>query len=388
MSELVQLHPPVNPQRLADLSDGWRRAVLGALETDGDSFQLLLGTLGAAEPESLLCRIADMVPADSAVAQVPAPGAVSRSEAYGRLLEALAPEAENGFRGAVGAAYGDWVCHRSKARPGDNQADLFRDWCRQVPSDRAQLLERHFRAAADPMSRLRDAFWSLSHREAVVLPRRGLVCRPTYDGPGLARDARVFAPRDGQIAFHSEAGRRGRPVTTWFRQVVSGEARLVPGLSPELAARIEPRIAAGALTVTGRIGARAIVPVTPGRWYDEVVVARALAAEGDDLVWDSWSSAGRWSSFFGRTGKLARHVSHLVLAAETDLTLTCHGRFDDAELAAIRRALPAGFWPFMAPDRRSVPDLRFQAEPQGGFSVRYQRLRPECWGVVVEFAAL
>ncbi len=388
MSELFQMHPPVSPDRLAVLCDDWRRAVVRALEIGGDSFQLLLGTLGAADPGSLLHRIADMVPADSAVARAPIPGAVTRSEAYGRLLEALAPEAENGFRGAVGAAYGDWVSHRSKARPGDNQADLFRDWCSRVPSDRAALLERHFQAAADPLSRLRDAFWSLSNREAVVLPGGAVLHWPAYDGPAGARAARAFAPRHGQVDFHSQSEPRDRRSATWFRQKLTGEARLVPGLSPELAVRIETRMAAAPLTVTGRIGARAIVPVTPGGWYDEVVEARAHAAEGDDLVWDAWSSSGRWSSFFGRTGKLARHVSHLVMMAGTDLTLTCHDRFDDADLAAIRQALPAGFWPFLGTGRRALPDLRFHAEPQGGFSVQYQQAKPECWGVLVEFADL
>lgn len=388
MSELVQLHPPLNPERLAEFSQRWRCAVLRALEIGGDSFQLLLGTLGADDPAGLLYRIADMVPADSAVARAPNPGSASRSDAYGRLLDALAPEAENGFRGAVGAAYGDWVCHRSKARPGDTQAALFRAFCAQIPADKARLLERHFQAAADPVSRLRDAYWSMADREPVIVPGRGLVCRPTYTGPREARAARSFAPRHGQVVFHSQSERRGRPAATWFRQTAHGQTRMVPGLCPELAARIEPRIAAAPLTVTGRIGARAVVPVTPGLWYDEVVVARALAAEGDDLVWDAWSSAGRWSSFFGRTGKLARHVSHLVLVAGADLTLTCHGRFDDTDLAAIRQALPGGFWPFLGADRRSSPDLGFRAEPDGGFSVQYQQVRPECWGALIEFAAL
>ena len=387
MSELVKLQPPVDPTRLGLLDLLWRAEVLRALEIDGDRFQLLRGAAGAGDAGELMHRLADMVPADAAVAGLPVAGAVTRSDAYGRLLDALAPEAENGFRGLVGASYGDWIRHRNGARPGDTQARLFREWCSGLPKDRARLMERDFRSTADPLCRLRDQFWSLEHRQSVLVPGRGLVSRPVYAGPDRVETAATFALRDGRIAFHS-TDRRVRPGPTWFGTGCADAGRMVPGLSPDLAARIEPRLAVAPMTVSGRIGARAIVPVTPGRWYDEVVVARALHAEDDELVWDAWSSSGRWSSFFGRTGKLARHVAHLVLAGGVELTLQCQGRFDAAELAAIELALPSGIWPFLAPDRRLATGLQFRAEAEGGFTVQYRQDRPECWGVVVGLASL
>ena len=385
MSEVVKLQPPVDPTRLGLLDLLWRAEVLRALEIDGDRFQLLRGSAG--DPTGLMHRLADMVPADAAVAALPGPAAVTRSDAYGRLLGALAPEAENGFLGLVGADYGDWVRHRNDARPGETQAWLFRDWCSRQPKDRARLMERDFRSTADPLCRLRDQFWSLEHRRLMLVPGRGPEARPVYAGPDRAETAAPFALRDGRIAFHSTET-RGRTGATWFGTGCAGAGRLMPGLAPDLAARIEPRLAAAPMSVVGRIGTRAIVPVTPGRWYDQVVVARALRAEDDELVWDAWSSSGRWSSFFGRTGKLARHVAHLVLAGGVELTLTCRGHFEAAELAAIEQALPSGIWPLLAPDRRMANGLRFRAEAEGGFTVQYRQDRPECWGVVVGFASL
>lgn len=110
----------------------------------------------------------------------------------------------------------------------------------------------------------------------------------------------------------------------------------MPGLV-ELAARIEPRIAAAPLTVTDGSA--------PGRLCrsrrDAGMRWRccALAAEGDDVVfWDAWSSAGRWSSF-GRTGKLARYTASRPRRDRPDVDLP--RPVDEAELAAIGRALPA-----------------------------------------------
>lgn len=385
MSELVQMRPPVAEGCLSALNSGWRAAVLKALGIGGDAFQMLLGTLGAAGQSAMLCRIADMAPLDAAVAMLPPAGAPTRSASYGRLLDALAPESDNGLRGALGPDYPDWVRHRSLARPGATQAALFGDWCRRLPAPQSRLALQRFLAAPDPLDRSRDAFWSLDHRQPIVLPGRGLDCVPSYGGPEAAGTSAMFALRDGTVAFDSHASHAAQPAT-WFRAAHAGVKRILPGLPVAAAAELEPAIAAARLTITGRIGARALVPVVPGRWYDPIAIDRALAAEDDEMVWDAWSSAGRWASFFGTSGKLARHVSHLVMVSDVSLDLVCDVRLPDLALAAVAKALPCGLWPFLGPRGQSLAALSLRPDPAGALRVHYSAPAPQCWGAIVEFA--
>ncbi|MCA8879174.1 MAG: hypothetical protein KDA73_04270 [Rhodobacteraceae bacterium] len=389
MTESSPTRAPGPDRRLMELNAAWRAALIRTLDVCADTFQLLFGTTGADDAPHLLEQIADMVPEDAAVSVAPPQGSLRRSTEYGRLLNALAPETENGLCGVLGAAYPGWIRYRNAALPGSTQQSLFDAWSqRHLPAGRAQLARQHFAADTDALIRLRDAYWASQNRFPVVMPGIGLSLVPEYVGPREACTAPMFALRDGRIAFDSEAPDRMARTATWFRDTGRAAARMLPGFVAPAARLLESRIIAERITVTGRIGSRAVVPVTPGNWYDDQVVARAAAAERDEAVWDAWSSAGSWTSFFGPAGKLARHVSHLVMVGDIELDVVVHARFDATEIAAVSQLLPKGVWPFMASRGRSVgPDLRMVPHPEGKLQFRLTTTAPQCWGVLVEFAA-
>jgi hypothetical protein len=131
-----------------------------------------------------------------------------------------------------------------------------------------------------------------------------------------------------------------------------------------------------------------VVQVTPGSWYDDHVVPRAAAAERDEAVWDAASSAGRWTSVFGPSGKLARHVSHLVMVGDVDLDVVVHARFDATEIATVAQFLPKGVWPFVAIRGHSVgSEVRLVPHPEDKLHLCFRSRGPQCWGVLVDFTA-
>lgn len=386
------------------LALGWHASVARALGLDADTFQLLCGATDAAHVATRagLSALADRLPSQGAVAHVPAPGRLAPrfSDAYRRLLGALMPESEVGLRGVLGEAYPAWVSFRNKANPDLAQRRVFSVWAHRHLSGarRMRAIEIFDRAADDAVSVARDRFGQARFRAPELCAQGRVRFLPDYGiGPDDARAA-LIPLRGGGIRFDSQTV-AAQPADCAPRGALSG--RMLPaamgrGLDP-----LEARIGGAGITIDGEIGARALVPVEAGGWYDRDLVARATAAESDGgAVWDGWADTGRWSTFFGAGGLLRRVATHLVFVSGARLTLTVHGRFTDEEREelATRTGIPAdapgplggsdlgGIWPFPLQGGRvdMHGQLRFDVRGNLTVDLRQSRGTVQCWGARVD----
>ena len=355
--------------------------MLRALGLCGSDVQWVQGALDASltETAARLSGLADWLPPRTATARWAAtPGACtlspSFSRTYRRLLGAVLPEIGVGLRGRLGAAYPDWVAYRNAAPMELDQRAAFRGWAQRAlpPADRASACRVFDAAARDPVSRARDAFAKLQFREMRIARGKGVRPLPSYGlSPETAARA-CFPITGGRLHFDSD---RLLPIETGT--LLPGGARrpsMLPALRGDAFDPLERRLATARITVQGQVGARAVLPVTPGGWYDADLVQRAFAAGPCAAVWDGCATVGGWSAFFGPHGTLMRHAAQLLLVSDVQVRWTCAGRFDAAEQARIFRALglrSGAFGPLRAQDDRGGGMWPFTlSEGQGAMHAR------------------
>lgn len=405
MSELLDLGGHGLGRRHDALDAGWRGAMLRALGLPGGGLQWVQGGLDASLTETAagLSAIADRLPPLTTTARLPVMPAghtaPSLSQAYWRFLGAVLPETGVGLRGCLGAAYPGWVAYRNAAPTNVTQRALFRRWAgAALPEGKREDALRLFDAAArDPVSRARDAFGAMQFRDMRIGRDGGLVPVPSYDlTPDTVAQAR-FPIRGGRITFDSD-----RLVAAETGALTQGGVRrpsMLPGLRGDAFDPLERRLATARITVQGHVGARAVVPVAPGSWYDADLVQRAFAAGPCAAVWDAWASVGGWSAFFGPIGTMAHHASQLVLVSDVQLCWTCAGRFDDGDQARLLAALGlrpgvegplraqadhgGGLWPFTIQAGQSATRARARFDPTGSLVIdlTLPRGRMQLWGV-------
>lgn len=407
VSELLDLGGHGLGRRHDALDAGWRGAMVRALGLSGHDLQWVRGALGVGLTETAagLSSLADRSPPRTATASVPIlPAgrvAPSLSQAYRRLLGAVLPEMGVGLRGCLGVAYPGWVAYRNAAPAGVGQRALFRRWATSALTEpkRAEAIRLFDSAARDPVSRARDAFGAMQFREMRIGRGADLVPVAGYDlTPDTVAQAR-FPVRGGRLIFDSD-----RLVAAETGSLTHGGARrpsMLPGLCADAFHPLERSLATGRITVQGHIGARAVVPVAPGGWYDADLVQRAFAAGPCAAVWDAWASAGGWSAFFGAAGAMAHRASQLVLVSDVQLCWTCAGRFEKDDQARLLAALGlssgiegplralgdqgGGLWPFTVHAGQSAMRARAQFDAAGSLVVDLTLPpgRMQLWGVRV-----
>ncbi len=362
VSELHDLDGHGLGRRHDALDAGWRGAMLCALGLRGPEFQWVQGALDANLTATVagLSAMADRNPPRTATARLAAGPdgdtlSPCLSRTYRRLLGAVLPEIGFGLRGRLGAAYPGWVAYRNAAPADLGQRAVFRAWAHGAlpPQKRASALRLFDAAANDPVSRARDAFGAMQFRDMRIAHNMDLQPVPSYGVcPDTAAQA-CFPTKGGRLRFDSD---RLLPVETG--SLAQGGVRrpsMLPALRGDAFDPLELRLATSRITVRGQIGARAVLPVTPGGWYDADLVRRAFLAGPCPAVWDECANAGHWAAFFGPQGTMLRHTAQLVLVSDVQVQWTCAGRFGDAEQARIFGALglsPGIDGPLRATDAR------------------------------------
>lgn len=382
--------------------------MLRALGLDGVDFQWVQGALDATLTDTAagLSILADRIPPRTATARFcgwPSDGGLSPSlsRTYRRLLGAVLPEIGVGLRGSLGADYPAWVAFRNAAPADAGQRDLFRRWARSaLPAPRRAAVCRVFAAAArDPVSRARDAFAAMPFHDVRIGRGGNVGLVPSYGlTPPAAARAR-FPVAGAGIRFDSDRLLAGETGT-----LAHGGARrpaMLPGLGGDAFDPLERRLATTRITIQGHVGARAVLPITPGGWYDADLVDRAVSAGPCAAVWDDCANAGNWAAFFGAQGTLARRAAQLVLVSDVRVRWTCAGRFDAAEQARIFAALGlrpgvegplgaqaprgGGVWPFTIAAGQSAlrACARFDAAGSLAIDLTLPPGRLQLWGVRV-----
>ncbi|QIE41572.1 hypothetical protein G5B39_06110 [Rhodobacteraceae bacterium SC52] len=343
MSELVDFGGQRLSQLYSTLDMGWRASVVKALNINASNFQLLCGltTIENATTNAGLSLLADRLPSCSAVVHIPAQGkcAPRFSTEYRRLLGAILPETGVGLRGYLGDSYGSWVKTRNRARSCFSQRTVFAQWSQQhLPPGKQEQANALFDLAAhDPVSSARDLHGSLRFRDMRLRSSGQIEHVPSYGLTPARVRAALFPIQDGRLRFDSdEMHKADTGELTWLG---AGHASRLPNLRNGNFDSLERRVASSRITITGEIAKRAVLPILPMGWYDPAFVTRAFNAGPCREVWDGWSDTGRWSTFFGSNGLIRRHLTQLVMVSGMRLSISVHGRFDDAERAGLAARL-------------------------------------------------
>lgn len=85
----------------------------------------------------------------------------------------------------------------------------------------------------------------------------------------------------------------------------------------------------------------AVVPVTPGPWYNSGFLNLALTSKAAP----PWPSATGWGNYFGDNGSFNYAIGAVLAVDGISLTLTSDAAFTSEEQAFIKSQLSAGYWP-------------------------------------------
>ncbi len=373
----------VDGARHAALCHGLHAAACRALRLPAERFVFLTGAAGRGTLTAAgLTALADAVPGPAGVAPLPRRGAPSLAGGYRRLLAALAPETDAGLRGLLGPSWRDWTRMRDAAPAGVSQSVLFARWSAALPQPLQRRARAAFAAAADPLDRVRDAANAADAATPLLRPCGALWTAPVYEGVSDAAAGAAHLRPGGMFEFDSEAQRPSPRPGAVISVAAPGRAAYVPRLA---SSELQARFAGAPLRVHGRVGAHGLAALRPGAWFDATTVAAARAAGPDAPIWDGWSPAGRWGSFFGPRGALRRRTTHAVIVGDADLVIESRARFSRGEVAEIDRALAGGIWPFMATEGTPVRAARAHRTGRGHLRVdwRVPRGAAQCWGILI-----
>lgn len=291
-------------EQLGSVQRDLHAMLCATLDLAPDRFRLIAGAAGRGTlGEAGLTALADMVPPEAPVGALPQDGGGSRFAAYRGLLSALAPETEAGLCGLLGEGWADWCRYRDAATLGIPQAALFRRWSERLPGRLRRECRAAFAEAADPLDAVRDAAGAVATRRPLLRADGRLWTAPHYRGVAALAGGTLRMRRCGAVRLEPQD------------PCPAGEASAATASPP-------PPGRAPRLAVSGAIAAVCAAPVSPGDWYDAHTVERARMAPPDRQTWDRAAPEAAWSEFFGPRSPLRSHVSHIVVAAGIDLTMT------------------------------------------------------------------
>lgn len=104
---------------------------------------------------------------------------------------------------------------------------------------------------------------------------------------------------------------------------------------------ISQKFAQSTITASVTFQHFAVVPVTPGAWYNSGFLHLALSS----TTAPPWSSATGWEEYFGVNGIFNYAIGSFLAVDGISLTLTCDADFTSEEQAVIKSQLGAGYWP-------------------------------------------
>jgi len=105
--------------------------------------------------------------------------------------------------------------------------------------------------------------------------------------------------------------------------------------------RFNKKFAKSAVTLSVKFDHFAVVPITPGAWYNSGLLHLALASQSVP----PWNSSTGWDKYFGQHGTLNFALGSVIAANGISLTLTSDAEFTSEEQAVIKSQVEMGYWP-------------------------------------------
>jgi hypothetical protein len=104
---------------------------------------------------------------------------------------------------------------------------------------------------------------------------------------------------------------------------------------------ISEKFGQSAISVSLQCEHVAVIPATPGPWYNSGLLHLALASQSVP----PWSSAAGWNTYFGLDGILNFAIGSVIAVDGLSLNLTSDAGFNSEEQAMIESQVVMGYWP-------------------------------------------
>jgi hypothetical protein len=381
--------------KVKDLNAGWRNFIADTFGMDKNTFQLAQGNLGLQTSDnSGLFRMADAVPPPSAIGFYDPSSMVSRAQNIGSLLVALLPESNpNALTTALGNYYTDWVNWSTnpanRRQAGQTYLQWFQAWELQSAIDpgTSSRAEAAIRAGQNtPLNKASDAFYDPKYQQTFSVVGAGQYTLYMYSGTTNAAQTAINNGEGANISFSTESMDTSVS-NTFVEGAASGFYDIFSGSVGGSFNQLNSKAAGSSMTITGRIGKYATLQTGPGGWYPSNEVKRALAAPGDNTVWDPGASAGNWNAFFGQpNGSLARSVSQLLLVTDYSITVTSKATYSQEDYQQIKTQATFGIWPFFSASASATHTTDVQLNSDSTISTTFTLPNGsiQIWGVTVQ----
>jgi hypothetical protein len=374
------------------LNYGWRNFLCQEMRLDKNSFQLAQGALGLqTSNDAGLFLMADAIPPPSPLGFYDATSMNRRSSAYLELLSALLPENNpQALRSELKDLYAGWRSWEYLAKPmlGEGYRRYFQRWATMQSLSPGLTTAAETAIASSTNCLLRSAFDAYNdpnNYEIIVENSGAITAVPIYSATYQSA-YQAIAEGKSIPALNFDSNAIGDYVRFEANSAGPGIFRIFSDVTDDANA-ICAKAAGNRLTVTGRIGAYAILPTAPGKWYTPAEVKRAFDGKGDAQIWDPESSAGDWDSFFDpATGSLVRHIQDLLLVSDYDITVTSYATYSRDEFGQILGKLSRGVWPLASTGRSPKQQVTPLLNSDSTLTVRQQLGAGEIqiWGVTVQ----
>lgn len=122
---------------------------------------------------------------------------------------------------------------------------------------------------------------------------------------------------------------------------------------------LNKKFAQSAIAVSTQIDHFAVVPVTPGAWYNSGLLHLALASQSVP----PWEAGASWNTYFGAGGTLHYAIGAVVVLDGISLTLTSNAFFTSEEQSIIKSQAMPGYWPMYGPQLSGIStnDISFDS---------------------------
>jgi len=377
------------------LNAKWRNYICQAMNLDPDSFQLAQGGLGLQTSDNYgLFRMADAVPASSAVGFYDAGTTNSRAAAYSALLNALLTESgSSAFRTALGNYYSAWYAWSQANLPakGDTMESRVQQWG-MVQSIEPGVITNAVaaiqQAANTPLARARARMWTNAANYQQQFNPPGQPATSLFIYTATTDNAQNAINQGASLTLDFDSSTSSSDVSSTFAEgSASGFYSIFSADVSGSFDKLDSKAASASMQISGRIGKFATLSVGPGEWYDSSEVNRAFKAPNDNTVWDPSSRSGTYDSFFGQPdGALARYVTQLVLVSDYEITVTSTATYSQEDYQQIKTHAEGGIWPFFSAsaDATHTTDIKLDSNNHLVTTVTLNKGLIQIWGVSVQ----
>jgi len=157
---------------------------------------------------------------------------------------------------------------------------------------------------------------------------------------------RTLGSSSSRSLFFNSAETSSNVSDTWTGGKDSGLVGLWSGSS--VASRLSLRFGQNLVTVKAQFKAFAVVPVTPGLWYNSAMFQVAYSNQTSP-PWPP-NPNPNWADLFGPEGSMLRLPTSLIAVDGMQATVTSHAGYSPADQETIRSNAAKGVWPFYGPD--------------------------------------